>query len=87
MISFKKKTLLSVAVAVMLGSAQLPGTSWAAQAPAAVVQEVSAEAQAPAVVKNPPKLALKIDKSIFHNFRVFSDKATIDLIEEEPGLC
>ena len=26
-------------------------------------------------------------KSIFHNFRVFSDKATIDLIEEEPGLC
>ena len=35
MISFKKKTLLSVAVAVMLGSAQLPGTSWAAQAPAA----------------------------------------------------
>lgn len=78
MISFKKKTLLSVAVAVMLGSAQLPGTSWAAQAPAAVVQEVSAEAQAPAVVKNPPKLALKIDRAdvnqLPRNFRMGSDK-------------
>lgn len=78
MISFKKKTLLSVAVAVMLGSAQLPGTSWAAQAPAAVVQEVSAGAQAPAVVKNPPKLALKIDRAdvnqLPRNFRMGSDK-------------